>query len=121
MQTSQTQETCKVLTPRQISDLMVLAIEGPAKGWLNRLGKIEGLNEIKPWYACDKFWSSPFLIEFVTREGVGTASQADLGNGLMILASKHMHVIQAILSNRFGAKDGDYLLQATLLGEVKYG
>ncbi len=121
MQTSPTQETCSLIKPRQISDLITMALEGPAQKWLMTAKKIEGQNEIRPWYACEKFWASPFLFEFKTRDGVGQASQEDLGNGLTVIASKHPHVIQAILSGRFGAKDGDMLLQAILLGEVKYG
>jgi hypothetical protein len=117
MMTTMTGETCTILKPRQIADLMVVAIEDRPK-WLSRLEKLDGLNELTPFYVCPKFWASPFRVVVTTRDGVKEIGQPELGQGLTILATRSPGAIQRIFNDTYTVEDARQFARAVMLGDI---
>lgn len=106
-------ETATILKPRQISDLMVVAIEDQPN-WLVRLEKIEGLNEIVPFYCCPKFWASPFRVLVTTREGEREIGQPDLGNALVKMVLSRPGAVERIFNETYTVEDARAFAHAVL-------
>lgn len=86
--------------------------------WLVTIEKLEGLNEIKPFYTCPKFWSSPFRLRCWTKDSKIEIGQQELGDGLAILETKFPGTILRIAADTYDVRDANRFAQAAILGTI---
>jgi hypothetical protein len=116
MTTMPTSPTFTILKPRLISDLMTVAIEAQPP-WLLRVEKLEGMNELNPFYVCSKFWSSPFLMRCFTKSGIIDIGQQELGNGLARIATKRPGSIMRLERETYTVEDALAFARYAILGD----
>lgn len=108
-----------LLTPEQISDLMVTAFEGGIGYWCSaaKPTKIHP-TEVNPWYSDPVVWENDFIITFSVDGKQEVLGPQKLIAGLGMLPGPR---IEEIVSENYDAETADVLVQYALFGEIVYG
>lgn len=105
-----------VISPGTLRDLMVTAIESKKTPWLRKMTKVEGLNEIDPFWRCEKFWTSPFRIQANMNGQIKEVTVNDLGMALAYMAEKEPFVIINISEKDYSQADALKVLALMIQG-----
>lgn len=120
------------ITPHQLVDMFVTAIEGGSTYWCQGLFKLTGPEpEVRPWYSAPNIWADPNTTIEVhyddpdKPEGNGagrkTLRVADLQTGVQAMADKYPSHFADWLLQESDADTGDCFLQCIVLGDCVYG
>lgn len=125
MSTTEATTDITTLTPQQIADQIVTALEGGSNYWLERFDAKKGKERATegPWYSDPKVWDGDYEIEVLADEDSKTYSFTPdkLKSGLEWLAKNHPWRITEIVEETGDAETADVFLQACVLGEIVYG
>ena len=121
------------VTPADITNLVVSALEGGYSPWLHKFELVENhgiLRRGECWYGQDEVFANPFIITATfddpgLEEGNGRKSltfcHADVFEALQKMAQKAPHHFRNIVDDNTDAITGDVFMQFVLLGEIVYG
>lgn len=128
------------ITPEDIADLMVTAIEGGSGYWLGGMRKVttptdwHRKDDDMPWYSDPDFWAGDFCVAVRTvdydpvprddRDPIEREQHltpAKITAGLQIMADEYPDHFADLLQDNVDAATADVFLQCCVLGEIVYG
>ena len=121
-------KTTVTITPKQIADLMVTALEGGSNHWVKKanLTLVNGEPKESPWYADPDIYASSFEIKLTDIEdgSIYTLNRMKLLEGLTKLADQthdRHDCFRSLLDDNIDAEDADVILQVAVHGEIIFG